>query len=150
MAKQRPPPRYCTVPGCRRYALRGRRVCCSHRNLDRDGCELRDCELPNMAYCRALAAAILWQALLDLPAPDAYAFLRDPAARQFIDGILDIHPDALDSIIRQVETGEADLRRFRTTRGRPRAPASDWWHTIHPRHADQIRSWHRRLGHRSH
>jgi hypothetical protein len=139
------------VPGCRRYALRGRRVCYSHRRLDPDEHDPRDAghDMPSLAYCKALAIAVMWQGLIDLPMPDAYAFLNDPAAREFIDGILDIHPDELDAIIQQVETGELDFSRFRTTFGRPHAPSGDHWHTIHPRHADQIRSWHRRLGHRS-
>jgi hypothetical protein len=151
MAKQRPQPHYCAVPGCRRYALRGRRVCYSHRRLDPDEHDPRDggYDMPSLAYCKALAIAIMWQALVDLPMPDAYAFLSDPAAREFIDGILDIHPDELDAIIQQVETGELDFSRFRTTISRPHAPSGDHWHALHPRHADQIRTWHRRLGHRS-
>ena len=151
MVKQRPRPRYCAVPGCRRYALHGRRVCYSHRRLDPDEHDPRDAghDMPSLAYYKALAIAVMWQALIDLPMPDAYAFLNDPAARKFIDGILDIHPDELDAIIQQVETGELDFSRFRTTFGHPHAPSGDHWHAIHPRHADQIRSWHRRLGHRS-
>ena len=149
--KERPRSRYCTVSGCRRYALRGRNVCYSHRCLDSDTPDPPDAghDMPSLAHCRALALAVLWQALVDLPTPDAYAFLSDPTAREFIDAILDIHPDELDAVIHQVETGELDLSRFRTTLGRPRSPSGDHWHAIHPHHADQIRSWHRRIGHRS-
>jgi hypothetical protein len=148
---KRPRPRYCTIPGCRRYALRNRDVCYSHRFVDPNAADPRHAghDMPSLLHCRALALAVLWQALVDLPTPDASAFLNDPSAREFIDAILDIHPDELDAIIQRVENGELDLTRFRTTLGRPRAPSGDCWHAIHPAHADRIRSWHRRIGHRS-
>ena len=56
-----------------------------------------------------LAAAILVQALRDLPHPDAHAFLRDEEAISFFEAALDLGPRDLAHAVHLVETGERSL-----------------------------------------
>jgi len=109
--RRRKEPRYCSIPGCGRYALRGRNVCHSHRTLDPDEQRTEEIDLPSLSYCRTLAALVFAQALADIDrqgphTADAYEFLRDPVALEFLDAALSLSSRDVLHAIHLAEAGE--------------------------------------------
>jgi hypothetical protein len=86
---------------------------------------------PPLRSCQALAAALLLQALRDLPRRDARSFLHDPGAMAFFELALDISTEDLERAVHRFEAGEIDLDGQKTHDVRIHTPTGARRRAIH-------------------
>jgi hypothetical protein len=86
---------------------------------------------PPLRSCQALAAALLLQALRDLPRRDARSFLHDPGAMAFFELALDISAEDLERAVHRFEAGEIDLDGQKTHDVRIHTPTGAQRRAIH-------------------